>query len=255
MKNKINLKNKELNNSLRLNTDFNLLLEKVNAYKKFMPDIDLDKQLDMSLLKEAFETGFIDSNLFKDMTIGIEGMIISMFRAEYISRYGFVAITKSFIKDLSSILINKKVVEIGAGTGFLAKKLKDTGVDLIAVDANVETIKINTNDYSFNRLHTEIIEKDCVSYLEKNKLNFNTVLMAWTPYNEEMATNVWKELEIGQTLVYIGESYGGCTASNSFFKELEKSGGELKDLSEIANKNFLSFPYIRDCVLVYQKIR
>ena len=90
---------------------------------------------------------------------------------------------------------NVKMVEIGAGMGFLAYFLRHYGLDVIATD-----------DYSWM--------KDKTPYTEVLKMNYEESLIK---YNPDVLIVCWGaspipiELFKGEYYIYIGELPGGCT--------------------------------------------
>lgn len=63
----------------------------------------------------------------------------------YIHNFYYSLLGENYIKNLSSYLENKNLVEIGAGTDFLAKKLNENGVKIKAVDEYT----LENNSYNF----------------------------------------------------------------------------------------------------------
>lgn len=228
-------------------------LNYISGLEKMMGENPLNK----NLVKRALTTGFISDKLFeipedKSFSLSFSSIGLSLMRDAYILDYGFVAITKKFIKDLSSILQNEKVLEIGAGTGFLSSILNKSGIDITPVDLHVNEGGKFNNNYGFKKLHTSVLETDGIKYLKSNP-HFSTILLVWPPLGEELATEVLLNMKSGQKLIYIGEGSSGCTASASFFENLKSTTILNKELTEKANRNFKRFPLMHDKVYVYEK--
>lgn len=90
---------------------------------------------------------------------------------------------------------NLKILEIGAGMGFLAYFLRHFGINMIATD-------------SYSEL------KDLTPYTEVLKMNYETALKT---YNADVLIVSWGRSRIpfklfrGKYYIYIGEEPGGCT--------------------------------------------
>lgn len=204
-------------------------------------------------IEKMLKTGFIKKEIFEHNKFGMENIAIHMIRELYVQHYGFVAINENFVNDLSSVIENERVLEVGAGTGFLAKNLQDKGINLIAVDNAISDMEKYENTYGFRKTFTNIIETDAIIYLKENFNNFDTILMVWPPMGESLSSEILKEMKSGQKLIYIGEGIGGCTGNETFFKLLNKQYIKNQELSKIANQNYLRFPMIKDHVSIYEK--
>ena len=77
-----------------------------------------------------------------------------------------------------------------------------------------------------------------------------TLLTVWPSYNESWPAQAVKEYtkKGGQTIIYVGEGSGGCTADNEFhdFLEDEKGPWELKECIDIP-----VWEYIHDRLYIY----
>lgn len=237
--------------SISIDNEIDDLCIKMEYMSGLMKGFDLNKNLSKEVIEPILKTGFIDLSSFGNMRFGLESMLVEMLREVYVQHYGFVAINEDLIKDLNDVIGTHKVLEVGAGTGFLAKKLQECGINLIAVDSSVEDMTQNNNEYGFRKSYTDILEVDAVKYLRENIGNFETVLMVWPPYDDKFAEEIFKEMRTGQRLIYIGESNGGCTANKKFFNLLDKKAVLNKELTEKANRNYQRFPMIKDRVFVY----
>jgi tetratricopeptide (TPR) repeat protein len=118
------------------------------------------------------------------------------------------------IRDLGPI------VEIGAGSGYWSAMLKARGADIKSFDiAPLGTPDGVKNYYhgASDRAWTEILpgdESTAALYPER------TLMLSWPPYGEPVAYNALKNFK-GDTLVYIGEGYSGCTGDDAFHELLE----------------------------------
>ena len=102
------------------------------------------------------------------------------------------------------------VLEVGAGTGFLAHHLNRAGLDVVATDPWARD-----NWYGFRQHWVDIVEMDAVEAMRV--FSSPAVLLSWPPSRGDMAVRVGRALGQGQWLIYLGEARNGCTASGAFF--------------------------------------
>ena len=122
--------NKILNKSLiksQMDLEIDVLWDTLENIFSIISKEQLDKKLSKEKIIEIMNTGLIEQNLFQNF-VGIETMAVNMLRDLYVQHYGFVALNKNLINDLSSIMQNDRVIEVGAGTGFLAKHLQEKNI-------------------------------------------------------------------------------------------------------------------------------
>lgn len=136
-------------------------------------------------------------------------------RQELVRKYSWAIPNKAALIELAKL---SPIVEIGAGTGYLAYLLRKMGVDMLAVDEHPADSRRKANRYhSFTKAWTKIevggVEK-VKEYPDRN------LLLCWPPYDEPMAVNCLRAYK-GKVLAYIGEGLGGCTADNQFHDLLE----------------------------------
>lgn len=67
-------------------------------------------------------------------------------RHKNIKLRGFPIITKETLESLTQILKGKRVIDIGCGTGYLSYHLRNNGINIIAIDKDIED-----NEYNFKR--------------------------------------------------------------------------------------------------------
>ncbi len=212
-------------------------------------DVDKYKLLEPNLLQinSLFEDGILKNNLYKYFAEDFSDIsfYLQMLRSEYTKKFGFFLISEDFISVTSELLQNNKVLEVGAGSGFLSYCLQKNGVDITPID-----LKIDNNNYGFEQTYTEIIQINAVDYIKKNN-NYDTIIMSWPNYQNPFAYNVLKQMKKGQQLIYIGEGYGGCTADDKFFKLLQDRAFINNDLTSKLKQNSYSWPCIHDEVESY----
>jgi hypothetical protein len=129
-------------------------------------------------------------------------------------RESFCANFSYAIPCLEALEIIKKyqpILEVGAGSGFWSSLLSRIGCDVIATD---------TKEWKFDGKHFDVFEMDSVSAVKQ--FPDRTILTCWPSYSERWAYDFLKIVD-KQTVIYIGESDGGCTACNRFHRLLNDS--------------------------------
>ena len=167
-----------------------------------------------------------------------------------------------FMKDYSPIC------EMGAGSGYWAKLLADRGVDIIAYDTvlpNKEDFHKVQKLLAFNKevamlqmdpcdLRRDIPEEE-YEQMEELRLEMKgkrpwayqlffpvqkcskdfippsdrALFMCWPLCNDPMGNDILNRYK-GDTFIYIGESWGGCTGDNDFFETLDREWEEIEEV-------------------------
>lgn len=99
------------------------------------------------------------------------------------------------------------VVEIGAGGGYWAMLLQQRGVDVIAYDPQPPP---GESRWHTGRAWTAVHKGDHTMAAEHPT---RTLLLCWPSYDKPWPARAL-ECYTGDTVVYIGEGYGGCTGDN-----------------------------------------
>ena len=228
------------------NTDFSKIEQKLLSISTTEDFITL-----MPDLKSFYEEGLVPNSLthkFQD-SFSYDIDLYTM-RKSFVYNYGFTLLSVKLVTELSKQLLNKNVLDVGAGTGFLAKQLYDNKINIQAID---KENNVNSS-YGFKNKYFDIINEDGIKYIKENP-QINTIILSWPNYNSEFATEVLKAMTFGQKLYYMGEEEGGCTGSYSFFSLLAEKTKLNKSLTKKLQKHNLSWPGIRDNWYVYEIIR
>lgn len=141
------------------------------------------------------------------------------------------------------------IVEMGAGVGYWAKLISAAGGDVIAYD---KAPKRGDNYYHGKGEMPEWMEDVTwfdVQLGEPSTLVSHpdrTLLLCWPPYDNAFARQCLDTYG-GNTLIYIGEGDGGCTADYEFFYRLDV-GWQLLEMIEIPR-----WLGIHDAMFVYQR--
>jgi hypothetical protein len=104
------------------------------------------------------------------------------------------------------------IIEIGAGSGYWAHLLRSRyKVNILAYDR--KPLTRGTNWYHRGaKPWTGVLRGRPV---KAKKYPNRALMMSWPPYNTSMATECLKHYT-GNTVIYIGESWGGCTGDSEF---------------------------------------
>jgi hypothetical protein len=136
-----------------------------------------------------------------------------------IKRYGFSIPT---VESVKLIVSYSPLVEVGAGSGYWAKLLKNAGADIVATDIGKQS------DYSKLWMGAQVEQMSAddavLKWPERN------VFVSWPSYDLPWAGEMAAKIRPGKVLVYIGESRGGCTADDGFFKLLEEGFDEVDSM-------------------------
>jgi hypothetical protein len=166
-------------------------------------------------------------------------------REKYIEQFGFVLLTREVLITLANQLQGKKVVDVGAGSGYLSAELEKRGVDIIASDmGGMECLQ-----YRIRRVIKRDHEGDSLRLLPGN---YDAVIMCW-PHGS-FAARVITMMKSGQTLIYEGEGQGGCTANDDFFDILDKRWRAQDRQTKELNKRHVQFSGIHDYWDVFVKM-
>lgn len=169
-----------------------------------------------------------------------------MLRLQYVKHIGYSICTEETIHTLATYLNNKKVLDLGSGSGYLASQLSKKGVNVIAID--------NSSTHTFEQQFQRDITADVISSLSTDTHTYSDIILSWPPYESEFAHKIFERLKPGTTIWYLGESCGGCCADDHFFEDLDQQALYLDIPSKKLNEHHLQFQGIHDYWQVYKKI-
>lgn len=149
-------------------------------------------------------------------------------RQTIIAKSSWFLITEQQIAYLANALRDLNVIEIAAGTGYLATALRSSGVrQYRAIDSRQSHYTKRSINYGVEYLAFEDLP---ITELH----SYDAVVMTWAPYADTLAANVVKSMCKGQLLYLQGESEGGCTGDDELFQllatQFEEIETELEDL-------------------------
>lgn len=137
-------------------------------------------------------------------------------RGEFIQTFGFAILTKKAIEAMSP---HAPLLELGAGSGYWSYELRRHGVDVIATDPATEEFGHFEQDPKRWTKHWTDVEKlDAVEAIARYP-GFN-LLIVWPSLSDPWAANALEAFS-GDTVIYVGEGKGGCTADDDFHEILD----------------------------------
>ncbi len=139
-------------------------------------------------------------------------------RLEQIMDHGFVDLSVEQADCLAAYLRGTRVLELGAGLGYLAAALHERGIDVTAYDTQEDTYQ--HLQWSEDKRFFPV---QCVDALSLSAYDADVVILVWHSYDTPFAYQVAQRLRPGQTLLYLGEPRSGCTASADFFDWVEST--------------------------------
>ncbi len=148
----------------------------------------------------------------------------------------WTVIDQNWTAVLAEWIGDRKVLEIMAGGGWIAKALTDHGVEVIATDA-----------FSWEKRHKhmklvhEVLKLDAES--AASQIPADVMLVSWPPYGETAVVDAVKAWGPDRPIVYIGEGDGGCNAPDAFWHGFM----ELTDAPLIP---IMSWPGLHDLAMI-----
>ena len=161
-------------------------------------------------------------------------------RTDFTSMYGFPVVTPEAIVFLCHHLANREVLEVGAGNGYLASQLTQAGLNVFPTDAH----GLNDNQYGLgDQHHTPVLQCDAATAIRE----FPELDLIWSWPCRDHSSGEALALFQGETFVYIGEQYGGCTGGDRFDHELDQH------FQQVDRMPLPSFPPVHDAIGVYRR--
>lgn len=208
---------------------------KVHRFPRVLPDVPRDEASAHPAFRHARGDDW-----------NVENMLASSWsRDVFIRDFGFAMLTRETLDALAEWLGGKLVLEVGAGSGYLAQALCKRG-------ARVEASDLGAPARGFNilRVLQRDHEGDSLTLLPGH---YDVVLMSWP--HDSFGFEVAKRLTPGQYLVYQGEASGGCTADADFFELLDSPSWEpQREVSRSLNRGHLQFFGMHDTWSVFRRV-
>jgi len=160
-------------------------------------------------------------------------------RQEHIEKYGWFILSNSQIETLQTIFEGKKVVEVFAGKGYLASKMKPLmGKNYKAYD-NAK----RTGNWDSGTFPLSVTTKNALMAPIKKA---DVVVMTWPEYGSPLAYKVARKMSPGSVLFYEGEDEGGCTGDDKFFEYLDTHFTTLAEYTDLLNADHESWDGVHD---------
>jgi len=166
-------------------------------------------------------------------------------RKRFLTEIGFCLVTAEAIDALVTLLAGKKVLEAGSGSGWLAARLGERGINILAADWTDYRMadRSSKRGYPIREVFRLDHHGNAVDLLPGD---YDIVLLVWPNCETSFAENVACAMRSGQALIYEGEFEGGCTADQEFFQYLRNSfNPSVSEMVEL-NKNHRAFPGVHD---------
>lgn len=164
----------------------------------------------------------------------------SIFRSLFVPKYSWSIPTQEAIQEIVSC---GPVIEIGAGSGYWAHLVQKAGGDIVPFDKFLG----EDNEYGHRETWTDVLEggNEVISLYPDHAL-----FLSWPSYDEDWGAETLETYieNGGKTLIYVGESMGGCCANGRFF-ELINQHFRLKKKIELPQ-----WYGIYDNMYIYERI-
>lgn len=164
-------------------------------------------------------------------------------RYKYLEKYSFVILTTETISLLAEAVKDNKVLEVGAGTGYLSNLLALRGINITAIDNFSHQ---TSGGYTFNEVSLNVIDQDVKDHPVEN---YDVVILSW-PHDGMETLN---KMVSGQILIYQGEGIGGCTGSEMFHETIYDES-QFVEIKHDLNKYHIQFDGVHDNWYIYRKV-
>jgi len=163
----------------------------------------------------------------------------SLRRSTFRERWGFSVPNRRAVDSIARFCRERRVLDIGCGRGTWSALLALAGCHVESCDS--------FDDGNFR-------EEDClVNAVVANGVDFvasrsgegDVLMLSWPTHWSDMAEDSLRAFR-GNRLVYIGEGWGGCTATDEFFNLLDK------DWLLVRSVPLRNFHGINDSVRMYR---
>lgn len=168
-------------------------------------------------------------------------------RDAYVRNNAWFILTTENADYLANFLKDKKTLEVGAGTGYMAAHLRKRGVkDYRAVDM-----------WSSGYWTHDIANygSECGDALEVDFDPYDVVVMTWPPMGSDFAHQVVKKMRVGQILIHEGEGIWGCTGSDAFYYYLDDAFERDEEMTMELERHHIRFGGMRDNWSVFTKVK
>lgn len=166
--------------------------------------------------------------IFERDTQGISFSDMYNLRTKLVKQYSW-AIPND--KALDAIARRGPIIEVGAGTGYWASLLAARGVDVRAFDSspmrNGKNPYIDTGKDAWGHAMQTWFPVEQGQATVAARFPHRTLFLCWPPYATGMASTALQAYR-GNTVIFVGEGYGGCTGDNEFHDMLDERFEEVE---------------------------
>lgn len=138
-------------------------------------------------------------------------------RAECTKRGMWALVDQRWTKVLADWIGKRRVLEVMAGMGWLAKALEDHGIDIIATDNGSWNDRVE----GMNGPVHKIIRLDAVKAVRKYTGSVDILMVSWPPYGDKKIIKACSIWGTDRPIVYIGE-WDGCCTTDAFFEHFKE---------------------------------
>lgn len=135
-------------------------------------------------------------------------------RHELVTRYSWSIPSPGDITWMRDQLDGRSLVEVGAGSGYWAWQAQQAGIDVVAYEPNEPA----NNKFVDGREYVTLRRDD---HAAAGRHPDRALMLCWPSYSTSWAAEALAAYK-GDTLIYMGESGGGCCADDDFFEAVGK---------------------------------
>jgi len=171
-------------------------------------------------------------------------------RRRFLRQYSWSVPTPAAIAKIAAFVEDRRLLEVGAGSGLWAKLLSEVGVTVTATDdgswsAGTEGVKKSLpSGFSVDRGRFYPVQQVDGAGAVRRHADHEALLLCWPPYERPLAIEALSAFR-GDELVYIGD--WKCTADDFFRVELATAWQLVETVS------LPTWPGINDTVYLYRR--
>lgn len=176
---------------------------------------DSDANLEGDTRQCSFENPYFDE-VAGGVTVGAnraswnqEAVDLLERRLGLVDEYAFAIPNEAAVATIAE---HAPILEVGAGDGYWARCVRDY------LDDTEQYVATEPKPRAKHVWDIPIIKQDAVDAIEEFG-DGRTLFICWPPYDDPMASDALDVYQ-GDTVIYIGEGRGGCTATDGFHKQL-----------------------------------
>jgi hypothetical protein len=168
-------------------------------------------------------------------------------REDYVRNNAWFILTSENADYLANYLKDKNVLEVGAGTGYVAAHLRQRGVE------NYRAVDLWSSWYWTH--DKKNFGSECGDALEVDYDPYDVLVMGWPPMGSDFALKVLQKMRVGQVMIYQGEGFMGCTGSDSMFHYFDLAFERDGEMTMELERHHIRFGGMRDNWAVYKKVK